>query len=82
MAIIQKIKFFLSKKIYFFKLWNNKFLSIQKFNPFVLISFVVVFSIVFSEVFEISAFIRHRKACDAEMSKSLSPYACAAKTFA
>jgi len=47
MTIIQKIRFFLKKKINFLTLWDNKFLLIEKFNPFVLISSLVVISIVF-----------------------------------
>ena len=47
MAIIQKLRLFLKKKNNFFSLWDKKFLRIEKFNPFFLISSLVVFSIVF-----------------------------------
>ena len=47
MTIIQKIMFFAKKKINFFSLLDSKIFRIQKFNPFILISFLVFFSIIF-----------------------------------
>ena len=47
MTIIKKLSFFLKKKLNFFYLFNSKYLEIQKFNPFILISFLIVFSILF-----------------------------------
>ena len=47
MTIIQKINLFLKKRINFFSLLDAKVLKIQKFNPLFLVSFIVVFSIIF-----------------------------------
>jgi len=47
MTIIQKIGFFIKKKINFLPLLENKFFRIQKPNPFILISFLVFFSLIF-----------------------------------
>ena len=47
MTIIQKIMFFAKKKISFFSLLDSKIFRIQKFNPFILISFLVFFSLIF-----------------------------------
>jgi len=47
MTIIQKINNFFRKKYNFFSIIYPKALQIQKFNPFVLISFLIVFSGVF-----------------------------------
>jgi murein DD-endopeptidase MepM/ murein hydrolase activator NlpD len=47
MTIIKKLGFFVKKKLNFFYLFNSKYLEIQKFNPFILISFLIVFSILF-----------------------------------
>ncbi len=47
MTIIQKIGFFIKKKINFLVLSETKIFRIQKINPFVLISFLVFFSLIF-----------------------------------
>ena len=47
MTIIQKLSFFVKKKLNFLFLFNSKNLKIQKFNPFILISFLIVFSVLF-----------------------------------
>ena len=47
MTIIQKIGFFIKKKINFLELSETKIFRIQKINPFVLISFLVFFSLIF-----------------------------------
>ena len=47
MTIIQKFKVFFKKKNSFISLFDAKNLKIQKFNPLIIISFLVVFSIVF-----------------------------------
>ena len=47
MTIIQKIMFFAKKKINFFSLLDSKIFRIQKFNPFILLSFLVFFSLIF-----------------------------------
>ena len=47
MTIIQKINNFLKKKYNFFSIIGPKVLRIQKFNPLVLISFLIVFSVAF-----------------------------------
>jgi murein DD-endopeptidase MepM/ murein hydrolase activator NlpD len=47
MAFIQKISFLVKKKINFLSLLNANFFQIHKLNPFFLISFIVIFSILF-----------------------------------
>ena len=47
MAIIRKISVFIKNKINFLSFLDTKVLKIQKFNPFLLISFLVIFSIIF-----------------------------------
>ena len=47
MTIIQKIAVFSRKKLNFNSLINFKTLVTQKFNPFILISFLIVFSVLF-----------------------------------
>jgi murein DD-endopeptidase MepM/ murein hydrolase activator NlpD len=47
MTIIEKIGVFIKKKYNFFSVIDAKALKISKFNPFVFISFLVVFSIIF-----------------------------------
>ena len=47
MTIIEKIGVFIKKKYNFFSVIDAKVLKISKFNPFVFISFLVVFSIIF-----------------------------------
>ena len=47
MTIIQKISTFFKKKINFLLALDTKFFRIQKFNPFFLISFIIIFSILF-----------------------------------
>ena len=47
MTIIQKFKVFFKKKNSFISLFDAKNLKIQKFNPLIIISFLIVFSIVF-----------------------------------
>ena len=44
MTIIQKINIFIKKKYNFLSLLDTKVLKIQKFNPFILISFLLIFS--------------------------------------
>ena len=47
MAIIQKIYTFLKKRYNFLLLFDTKVLRVQKFNPFILVSFLFVFSALF-----------------------------------
>ncbi len=47
MTIIVKIKNFLRKKVNYFSIIDFKILKFQKFNPLFLISFLIIFSIVF-----------------------------------
>ena len=47
MTIIQKMNSFIKKKSFFLSLVNSKFLKIQKFNPLFIITFLIVFSILF-----------------------------------
>ena len=47
MTIIQKINLFLRKRMNFFSLLDAKVLKVQKINPLLIISFIVVFSIIF-----------------------------------
>jgi len=47
MAIIQKILNFYKKKYSFLSLFKARTLQIQKFNPLILISFLLAFSIIF-----------------------------------
>ena len=47
MTIIQKINLFLRKRMNFFSPFNARVLKIQKFNPLFLVSFIIVFSIIF-----------------------------------
>ncbi len=47
MTIIQKINTFIKKKYSFLTLLDTKAFKIQKFNPFFLISFLIVFSTIF-----------------------------------
>jgi len=47
MAFIQKISLFIKKKINFLLLLDAKVFRIKKLNPFILISFLVVFSLIF-----------------------------------
>ena len=54
MTIIQKIRFFSKKKLDFFNLISVKNLLTQKFNPLILISFLIIFSAIF---FFVSTFI-------------------------
>jgi len=57
MTIIQKIRFFSKKKLDFFNLISVKNLLTQKFNPLILISFLIIFSAIF---FFVSTFITTR----------------------
>ena len=47
MALIQKISLFIKKKINIVSLLDTKILRIKKFNPIILISFLVIFSLIF-----------------------------------
>ena len=47
MTIIQKIHTFLKKKNNFLALLDTKVFKIQRFNPFILISFFIIFSVIF-----------------------------------
>tara|TARA_Y200000002_G_scaffold292822_1_gene247022 strand:- start:159 stop:1505 length:1347 start_codon:yes stop_codon:yes gene_type:complete len=47
MTIIQKIGDFMKKKYSLFSLINGRALKIQKFNPFIIISFMIIFSTIF-----------------------------------
>ena len=47
MTIIRKISFAIKKKINFLSLLDTKVFRIQRFNPFILISFLFIFSIIF-----------------------------------
>ncbi len=47
MTIIQKIVNFTKKKLNLFSPINFKFLQVQKFNPLILLSFLMVFSLIF-----------------------------------
>ena len=47
MTIIQKIFIFIKRKINFLSLLDTKAFRVQKFNPFILISFLVFFSLIF-----------------------------------
>ena len=50
MTIIQKIRFFSKKRLNFFYLFNVKSLLSQKFNPLILVSFLIIFSAIFFSV--------------------------------
>ena len=47
MTIIQKLSFIVKKRLNFLFLFNSNYLKIQKFNPFIFISFLFVFSSLF-----------------------------------
>mgnify|MGYP001265529501 CR=1 FL=1 len=47
MTFIQKIGLFLKKKINFVSLLDAKIFRIKKFNPFILIPFLIIFSLIF-----------------------------------
>jgi len=47
MTFIQKLSYFIKKKISLFSLLENRIFSIKKFNPLILISFLIVFSLIF-----------------------------------
>ncbi len=47
MTIIQKINAFLKKKHSFFSLLDTRALQINKFNPFIIVSFLIIFSTIF-----------------------------------
>ena len=47
MALIQKISLFIKKKINILSLLDTKIFRIRKFNPIILISFLVIFSLIF-----------------------------------
>ena len=47
MTFIQKLSYFIKKKINFLSLLDTRIFRINKFNPFILISFLVVFSLIF-----------------------------------
>ena len=47
MTFIQKLSYFIKKKIYFLSLLDTKIFHFKRFAPFILISFLVVFSLIF-----------------------------------
>ena len=47
MTFIQKITYFISKKINFLQLFDTRIFHIKKLNPLILISFLVIFSLIF-----------------------------------
>ena len=47
MTIIQKISYFFKKKYSYFTLLETRTLKIQKFNPLILISFLLIFTALF-----------------------------------
>ena len=47
MTIIQKMRAYIKKKNNLNAFFDNKTFKIQKFNPLIVISFLVVFSIIF-----------------------------------
>ena len=47
MTIIQKINAFLKKQHSFFSLLDTRALQINKFNPFIIVSFLIIFSTIF-----------------------------------
>ena len=47
MAIIQKINNFVRKKYVFFANFNTKTLRVHRFNPIIILSFLIVFSVLF-----------------------------------
>ena len=69
MTIIQKINNFLKKKYNFLALLDAKALKIQKFNPFILISFFIIFSVLF---FISSNLINKKNASNASNLKEVS----------
>ncbi len=69
MTIIQKINNFLKKKYNFVALLDAKALKIQKFNPFILISFFIIFSVLF---FISSNLINKKNASNASNLKEVS----------
>ncbi len=69
MTIIQKISNFLKKKYNFITLLDTKVLKIQKFNPFILISFFIIFSVLF---FISSNLINKKNASNASNLKEIS----------
>ena len=47
MTFIQKLNYFIKKKITFLSILDTKVFHIKRFNLFILISFLVVFSLIF-----------------------------------
>ena len=47
MTIIQKLLFLVGKKVNFFLNFNVKTLQFQKLNPYILLSFLIIFSAIF-----------------------------------
>jgi len=47
MTFIQKISYFILKKINFLSLLDSRIFRIKRFNPFILITFLVLFSLIF-----------------------------------
>lgn len=47
MTIIQKINFFIKKKVNFLSFLDTKVIKFSKFNPFFLVSFILIFSVIF-----------------------------------
>ena len=47
MALIKKISLFIKKKINILSLLDAKIFHIRKFNPIILVSFLVIFSLIF-----------------------------------
>ena len=47
MTFIQKLSYFIKKKFNFLSLLDTRIFRINKFNPFILISFLIIFSLMF-----------------------------------
>ena len=47
MTFIQKISIYIKRKFIFLSLLDTRIFRLKKFNPFILISFLVVFSLIF-----------------------------------
>ena len=71
MAFIQKISFLVKKKINFLSLLNANFFQIHKLNPFFLISFIVIFSILF---FTSTSIIKKKNENNKENFKQITRY--------
>jgi len=47
MTFIQKLRYFIKKKFYILSLLDTKIFRIKRFHPFILISFLIIFSLIF-----------------------------------